>query len=209
MQSDLVKATQQAREKPALVHSFSPLSALVICLCIPSTILIAQSTTAPAIDYTAARKTAAADPLLNAMQAELERERSLLVLDGQERPYFIEYRLDDIASFDAVANYGAVARQGHQQQRVVRVEVRVGDYGSDSSTNRGEGVVQLAPDDNDPAALRYALWSATDDAYKAALRNYATKQATLKRFERVPAAADFARVSPAQSLEPVARLEVD
>ncbi len=35
------------------------------------------------------------DPLLNAMQQELTRERDLLILPGMQKPYFIEYRLDD------------------------------------------------------------------------------------------------------------------
>ncbi len=35
------------------------------------------------------------DPLLHAMQQELDREKALM-LPGMQRPYFIEYRLDDI-----------------------------------------------------------------------------------------------------------------
>ena len=36
------------------------------------------------------------DPMLKAMQAELEREKQQLVLPGMQRPYFIEYRLDGL-----------------------------------------------------------------------------------------------------------------
>ena len=35
------------------------------------------------------------DPILRAMQAELDREQAHLLLPGMQRPYFIEYRLDD------------------------------------------------------------------------------------------------------------------
>ncbi|HLI76935.1 MAG TPA: hypothetical protein VKV02_08310, partial [Acidobacteriaceae bacterium] len=49
----------------------------------------------------------AADPLLQAMQDELAREREQLVLPGMLRPYFIEYRLEDIHNYELVANYGA------------------------------------------------------------------------------------------------------
>ncbi len=48
-----------------------------------------------------------------------------------QRPYFIEYRLDDFATYEAVANYGALAREEDGHQRVVRVTVRVGDYSLD------------------------------------------------------------------------------
>ena len=165
--------------------------------------------TAPAPQTVAAENAAAQDPLLAAMQAELTREQSLLLLPGMQRPYYMEYRLDDFASFEAVANYGAVARQEHAHQRIVRVEVRIGEYASDSSSSRGEGSVELAPSENDAAALRYALWSATDEAYKGALRAYATKQAALKRFEKAPAAADFSASPPTVRIEPLASLSLD
>lgn len=143
------------------------------------------------------------------MQQELDRERELLLLPGMQRPYFIEYRLDDFQSYEALANYGALTREEANHQRIVRVTVRVGDYGSDSSSSRGDGSVELAPEDNDPAALRYALWTTTDEAYKNALRGYAAKQAQLKRFERSAAEADFAAAKPVISVEPMVKLELD
>jgi TldD protein len=152
---------------------------------------------------------AVTDPLLMAMQQELTREQAQLVLPGMQRPYFMEYRLEDIATYDVVANYGALTSENQNHQRVVRVEVRIGNFTSDSSSARGEGSLALAPDDDDPAALKFALWSATDEAYKNALRAYATKQATLKRFQSAPTADDF---TPAKSVilqEPKVELAVD
>lgn len=148
----------------------------------------------------AADKAAATDPVLHAMQQELERERTLLLLPGLQRPYFMEYRLDDFSTYEASASYGALTREDRNHERVVRVTVRVGDYSSDSSSAHGEGSVELAPEENNPAALRYALWTATDDAYKAALRGYANKQAQLKRFEKGSAEQDFAPATPVISL---------
>jgi TldD protein len=150
-----------------------------------------------------------ADPLLTAMQQELAREQAQLVLPGMQRPYFMEYRLEDIASYDIIANYGALTSQSESHQRVVRVEVRVGNFTSDSSSARGEGSLQLAPDDDDPAALKFALWSATDEAYKSALRAYAAKQATLKRFQSAPTANDFTPAKPVTLLEPRLSLDLD
>jgi TldD protein len=149
------------------------------------------------------------DPMLTAMQQELTREKAQLVLPGMQRPYFMEYRLEDIASYDAVANYGALTVESESHQRVVRVEVRIGDYTTDSSSARGEGSLALAPDDNDAAALKYALWSATDEAYKNALRAYATKQANLKHFQSAPTANDFTPAKPVTLIEPLATLTID
>jgi TldD protein len=154
-------------------------------------------------------KTAVDDPILLAMRAELDREKAGLLLPGMERPYFIEYRLDDLRSYEAVANYGALTREEDNHQRVVRVTVRVGSYNSDSSSSRGDGSVQLAPEDNDPEALRYALWTATDEAYKNALRAYSAKQATLKRFEQQRTEQDFAEARPVTAIEATVPLEID
>ncbi len=143
------------------------------------------------------------------MQAELDREKVQLVLPGMQRPYFIEYRLEELHSYDLVANYGALTTENDGFQRAVRVEVRIGDYVVDSSSSRGIGSLALAPGDNDPAALRNALWTATDEAYKAALRNYSAKQAALKQFQTPPNANDFAPAKPVTLLEPRAELTID
>jgi predicted Zn-dependent protease len=149
------------------------------------------------------------DPILTAMQQELAREQVQLVIPGMQRPYFMEYRLEDIRTYDAIANYGALTNENENRQRVVRVEVRIGNYTSDSSSARGTGSLALAPEDDDPAALKYALWSATDEAYKNALRAYATKQATLKNFQSAPTANDFTPAKPVTLIEPLVNLELD
>jgi predicted Zn-dependent protease len=166
--------------------------------------LIAQHNAAPATKHTAD-----SDPLLNAMKEELTREQQLLVLPGMQRPYFIQYRLDDVQTYEAVANYGALTRESENHQRAVRVEVRVGDYTTDSSSSRGDGAVELAPTDNDSNALRFALWSATDEAYKNALRAYAAKQAALKQFQTPPTANDFSPAKPVTRIEPLVAIDLD
>jgi TldD protein len=143
------------------------------------------------------------------MQAELDREKAQLLLPGMQRPYFIEYRLDDFSTYEAVANYGALAREESGHQRVVRVTVRIGDYKTDSSGSRNEGTAVLAATDDNPQAIRYALWTATDDAYKGALRAYSTKQAALKHFENASAEDDFAHAKPVVHIGPLVALDID
>jgi len=164
----------------------------------------------PAVTHSAGAQDAAKDdPVLRAMQAELDRERAQLVLPGMARPYFIEYRLDDVATWEAVANYGALTQEQSSRQRVVRVTVRIGDYTTDSSSSRGDGSLALAPTDNNPEAIRSCLWTATDEAYKNALRAYSTKQAALKRFEAPPTEKDFSPVKPSVHLGPLVALDID
>jgi TldD protein len=143
------------------------------------------------------------------MQAELDREKTLLLLPGMQRPYFIEYRLDDLDSYEAVANYGALTREETNHQRVVRVTVRIGDYASDSSSSKGDGTIELAPTDDNPEAVRYALWVATDTAYKNALRAYSAKQAELKKFQSAQAQHDFAEAKPVVHIAPLVTIDLD
>lgn len=152
---------------------------------------------------------AESDPLLDAMKEELAREQKELVLPGMQRPYFMAYRLEDLHNYEATANYGALTGESDSIQRVVRVEVRIGDYTTDSSSARGDGSLQLAPGDNDAAALKYALWIATDEAYKNALRAYAAKLASLKQFQNPPTANDFTSAKAVVRIEPLHTLEID
>jgi predicted Zn-dependent protease len=143
------------------------------------------------------------------MQAELDREQAQLLLPGMQRPYFIEYHLDDLNTYEAVANYGALVREEGGHQRIVRVTVRIGSYQTDSSSSRGEGTVALTTTDNNPEAIRYSLWTATDEAYKNALRAYSAKQAALKRFETAPTEKDFAPAKPVTHIGPIVSLDLD
>src|ERR1700744_4932262 len=93
-----------------------------------STITVTNSAIAEPFDHTSAQND---DPMLHAMQTELDREKALLLLPGMQRPYFIEYRLDDLNTYESIANYGALTREEESHQRVVRVTVRIGDYTMD------------------------------------------------------------------------------
>jgi TldD protein len=185
--------------KKLQIDSFLPATLLSITL---------FSTTLVTNTLSAESPTATNDPLLRAMRTELDREKTLL-LPGMQKPYFVEYRLDDLTSYEAVANYGALTREEDNHQRIVRVTVRIGDYASDSSSSRGDGTLELAPTDDNPEALRYALWIATDTAYKNALRAYSAKQAALKQFQSAQTQQDFAQVKPVVQVSPLVTLELD
>ena len=127
------------------------------------------------------------------MLQELDRSKNDLQLKGFEKPFFIQYRMEDVSTFDTRAEFGASEGSSRSHQRVARVTVRVGDYKTDSSGQRGDGAVQLTALDDDPIAIRSALWNATDQAYKNALSAYAQKQAELKQVQTPPQADDFSK----------------
>lgn len=149
------------------------------------------------------------DPVLKSMLGELARNMSEIELPGFEKPYFIEYRIEDVDDFETRASYGASEGAQHNHARIARVSVRVGDYKSDNSGPRGDGSLQVESIDDDPTALRSSLWAATDQAYKAALAAYAQKQAELKQVQTPPQADDFSKETPLLSLAEPIRLAVD
>ena len=155
------------------------------------------------------RADAEMDPVLKAMLAELDRSMSQLQLPGFAKPFFIQYRIEEVYDYSTKAEFGASEGSQRTHERVARVTVRVGDYKTDSSGGRGDGALELAALDNDPIALRTALWAATDTAYKSALAAYAQKQAALKQVQTPPQADDFSHEKALISLAEPATLKVD
>jgi TldD protein len=168
----------------------------LLCACLPA---FAQPTLADAEK----------DPLLKAMLQELDRSKNELQLKGFEKPFFIQYRIEDVDTFDTRAEYGATEGSTRSHQRVARVTVRVGDYKTDSSGQRGDGAVQMTALNDDPISIRSALWTATDQAYKNALSAYAQKQAELKQVQTPPQADDFSKEKAVVRLESPRELKVD
>ena len=174
------------------------LGCFAACLSVP---LVAQ--------VQSTRADAEKDPVLKAMLTELDRSMSQLQLPGFAKPFFIQYRIEEVDQFETKAEFGASEGAGHMRQRVARVTVRVGDYKTDSSGGRGDGSIELAGLDDDPIALRSALWQATDQAYKNALSAYAQKQAELKQVQTPPQADDFSQEKPIVSLAAPVVLQLD
>lgn len=169
---------------------------------------VAKQAAKPAPSATSSND-ASADPLLKAMRQELDRSKAKLKLDNVPAPYYIEYRLSDISEYDAEAAFGALRQEQNFHGRSVRVVVRVGDYKQDSYYGPGVGAATFAPIDNNPLSLRWQLWAATDQAYKAASQALAMKKAALSQFSADQPFDDFAKAAPLQSIEPLAKFDFD
>lgn len=169
---------------------------------------LAASLAAPHSLFAQSRAEAEKDPVLKAMLQEMDRSMADLQLQGFAKPFFIQYRIEDVDDFDVKAEFGASEGGTHTHRRIARVTVRVGDARTDSST-RGDGTLELAALDDDPIAIRSALWDATDTAYKNALATYAQKQAALKQVQSQPQANDFSQEKPVISLAQPVSLSLD
>jgi TldD protein len=143
------------------------------------------------------------DKTLAALHDELERSRTRLVLLGQDKPYYIEYRLLDLEERTISAQFGAVIGSTTTRNRFMSVDVRVGDYKLDSSNFISDqgfrgflGSTGTVGIDRDYDSLRQDLWLATDQAYKEALDSLSHKRAFLRILANAPKDDDFSQVPP-------------
>ncbi len=155
------------------------------------------------------------DKTLNAMQDELDRARTRLELtipgtNQPARPYYVQYRILDLDVRTIVAEFGALVSSTRGRNRIMSVDVRVGDNNLDSSnfiTDEGfsgflgsTGTVGI---DRDYESLRQDLWLASDQAFKAAVENYSKKQAFMSRLAKAPSIPDFSSSTPTVMVEPL------
>jgi TldD protein len=171
----------------------------------------------PAATQAQPQQTVAADSdkTLAAMQDELDRARTRLELtipgtNEPARPYFIQYRVLDLDVRTIVAEFGALVSSTSGRNRIMSVDVRVGDDNLDSSnfiTDEGfsgflgsTGTIGI---DRDYDSLRQDLWLATDQAFKAAVENFSKKQAFMSRLAKAPSIPDFSAATPTVSVDPL------
>lgn len=145
-------------------------------------------------------------PILAAMQDEMTRSMAELRMKDAPAPYYIEYELQDRTTTNVAGRLGALMDNPSRHMRVLRVEVRVGDYTFDSSrfVTQGfgagslNGETTIASLDDDYDALRRAIWITTDEAYKRAVNVYARKRAAFQNRSAADPIPDFSKEPPVQ-----------
>jgi hypothetical protein len=148
-------------------------------------------------------------PTLAAMQDEMQRSMAELRMKGEAAPYFIAYELVDRTMFDIAGRHGAIVENEPRRSRMLRVEVRVGDYAFDNSRFVVQGFggammgeVVLAPLDDNYDALRRELWITTDVAYKRAITLFARKKASFQNRAASDPVPDFSREPAVETILP-------
>jgi len=160
------------------------------------------------------------DAVTRAMRDEMARTVSQLRLAGMEKPYFVAYRVDEIQQVKVSATLGDLTVTHPTRHRVLRVELRVGDYALDNSnylaprnfsggaSHMFSGVGQ-APLDDDYAEIRRQFWLATDAEYKKALEDLSGKRAALENRKRTDELPDFSREEPIKLEQPRVPMALD
>src|ERR1700730_16463342 len=151
--------------------------------------------------------------ILTAMQDEMARSMSELLMKDAPPPYYIAYELQDRTLTDAAGRLGAVVARPPHHIRVLRVEVRVGSYDFDSSRFAMQGFgpgnapltgeTTLAPLDDDYDALRREIWITTDEAYKRAVNVFARKKAAFQNRSTTDPIPDFSKETAVETELPL------
>jgi predicted Zn-dependent protease len=159
--------------------------------------------------------------MLDAMRSEVDRSMHRLRIAGYEPPYFLGYQVKETQAIEVSGRYGALFADTSRRDRRLYVDVRVGSYEFDSS-GRDEMSFLLgqegqtwfaskeAPLDDDPAALRNALWLLTDEKYKEALSSYFKKKSKgVYRSDDPDRAPSFSREPAQRHVDPPVAFRFD
>lgn len=154
------------------------------------------------------------DPFLDAMVSELARSLRLSI--AGEKPYYIEYMVEDGVNFGCQATLGGLLNSTLAPYRSPRVMVRVGGYEFDNTNAVFTGQIRGPRYDNgrwpieyNRAQIQQDLWLATDRAYKAAVQEITLKKSALQNVTLSEKLNDFSKQAPLVKLLPPAKSTVD
>lgn len=164
--------------------------------------------------------------VLSALKDELKRSVTDLQLKNFEKPYFIEYKLQDVYTYRIDARFGALTISSGGRSRRGSAQVRVGNYDFDNTNSFGGGFdfssiesimdamestqsSQILPYEDDYDTIRQRFWLMTDAAYKSAVEQIAAKRASLKNNPTDENYPDLTKETPVTDISEAKKLELD
>ncbi len=118
-------------------------------------------------------------PVKEYAKKEMNRAFDFLKIQNQ-KPYYIAYTITTSNNTRIDASFGNIANSDESKSRILDIDLRVGDYKFDNTHiirgqafefGSGAGYSQL-PIEDDEAAIRNAIWKATDAQFKSAIERY-------------------------------------
>lgn len=159
------------------------------------------------------------DVVMKAMRDEMERSKTQLRLADMEKPYYIEYRVDEATTTTIGATLGVLTGKDTARTRTLNLQVRVGDYAFDNTnflsvqsfaTRMGMlGGFRTLPLDDDYQQIRREIWLGTDTAYRAAATGIAAKKSVLQTRKYSTKLPDFTAQKPVSIIEPRTEAKLD
>ena len=151
------------------------------------------------------------DIIFRAVESEMNRAMSGLKFKTFDKPYFLEYIVEEVDTLGIEATFGAIKKSRREKTRMLYTQVRVGNYELD---NAGEYAFRFPfpmSKDNDYDSLRRSVWFVTDRSYKQAINMFemvkaAKRNSTEDEDEKVPS---FSKEKPIVLIEKRGKLEID
>jgi len=163
----------------------------------------------------AATCVSAQSPLIDILTTELNRNFAALKDKGTPAPYFMAYSVTDSESAALSASDGAISGQNQGRARLLDITVRVGSPKFDNYRRvKGQipnftSTTTIALED-DPLAIRQAVWLATDRVYRSASQRLIQIQADEKlRAAATDGSDDFSTEAPQVFFEQPPALKFD
>lgn len=170
-----------------------------------------------AADKDALSRPALPDVLAEEVRYGMEHLRA----EGDVKPYYLAYTVTETTSVNVQARLGALQSSDSSRARILDTDLRVGSHALDNTrTIRGSrgggalarflsGATPIALDD-EPAAIRQAIWKATEASFAAAVERY--KQvltSTQTTIQGETPCDDFSKEEPSVASEPDVKLTLD
>ena len=156
----------------------------------------------PVLLALAATCVSAQSPLIKILTGELDRNFAALKDKGNPAPYFMGYSVTDSESDTLSASDGAISGQNHLRARLLDVTVRVGSPKFDNYRRVNGQIPNFSSTssialEDDPLAIRQAVWLNTDRVYRSASQRLIQIQADEKlRAAATDGSDDFSAETP-------------
>jgi len=148
------------------------------------------------------------NPVINAIQKEVDRSRTQLKMEGMAPPFFISYSVLDKVDYSLSASLGTISRYDETHQRLGLPTLLVGDYQRNNlkMSERFLFPSLTALVDNE-TGIPVTIWKSLDGLYKNSVELYQSKMAILQQqtqTEEEKNLPDFEEVKPVNMvLQPI------
>lgn len=144
----------------------------------------------------------AQEPLMDILRGELQYQYAQLSA-APAAPYYINFRVTDVEQELAAASFGVLSGEMSRRERVFKPQIRLGGYDFDNFRGEIDGMqgggygyskTLLPLSDDNPDALRQAIWEQVEGDYKASVEQLeklrAADKVNTKRDDKAPDFSD-------------------
>jgi len=142
------------------------------------------------------------NPVISAIQKEVDRGRAELKMESMSPPFFISYSVADVYTYSMTASLGSISNYANNHSRRGSLtRFLVGDYKRNNlNFAGGQGISQSETSLTDNSTgIPITIWRDLDRTYKTSVEQFRAKMATLQQMtltEEEQALPDFEQVRP-------------